>query len=390
MKNIATIIILLFITNLCLAQNMNSGGPAPGSFYQELPYRQINSKIIIEVEIGGKKHQFLLDTGAPDQIEKQLADDLHLDLSKKSALNDAFNNTDTAYIVPVGTIKLGDVAFNNVPAMVKEMGIFKCFGIDGVIGSNLLRNCMVQFNSAKKTLIITNDAQRLTLNKQNAVKLNTKKDAQSSPFIVINITDKVTGEFLFDSGNLGFLEVSENFMNFFKKYNVVQVLSTGYGAHSFGGNGAEKNAAKYRIKFEGLQIGGGTFKNIITETNINNDRTGNRVGANLLDYGTVTIDYLHSKFYFDPFKPETDLYEKQWAVSPSYSDGKLVIGLVWDKLKDTVKPGLQIIAINDTDTQQIDICRLLTQKSLLNGKEQATLTLKDDAGKITKLDIVKQ
>jgi len=390
MKTITTLLLLLFAGSVAMAQNVNQGGPQQSHFFVELPYHEVNSKIIIEIEVGGSKHNFLFDTGAPNQIEPATAKQLQLTNVTKAVTKDAYNNIDTIYTSPIPAIKLGTVTFAGVPALIKDLGIFKCYNIDGVIGSNMVRNCIVQLNSANKTLIITDDASRLTLNPKNAIKLNTQRDSQSSPYIVISVGQHATGEFLFDSGNLGFIEVSQNYMDIFKKANAVSVMASGYGSHSFSGNGAEQSAAKKRIKFDTMQIGGGTFNNVITETSLNNSSTGNRIGANLVNYGTVTIDYLHNKFYFEPITPQTDLNEKTWQVSPTFANGQLVIGLVWDKLKDKVKPGEQIIAINDVSTEHVDICDLVTHKSILNGKEQATLTLRNDKGVVTKLEIVKE
>ena len=82
--------------------------------------------------------------------------------------------------------------------------------------------------------------------------------------------------------------------------------------------------------------------------------------------------------------------EKSWPLAPSIADGKIIIGLVWDKFKDTVKPGTLILAIDGVSTEGIDMCYLVTQKSLLSDKEKAVLTLKDDKGVISKLEIVKE
>ena len=389
---IAALLLSALAATTCLAQNLNKGGPAERNFYQELPYEQINGKIIIDVEIGGVKHKFLMDTGAPDQISDALAAELGIAATRQAGVNDAFGNTGTAKIATVESIKLGGVDFKDVPAIIGGIPAFvNCFGIDGIIGSNLLRNTIVTFNSAKKVIIITDDADRLNLNEKNKVALNTKKDKQSSPIFILNIDAKVTGEFEFDSGDSGLLELSNGYMDIFKEHQAdFEVLDKGYGANSFSGNGAENNNIKYRLKFPALKIGNVTLKNVKTETVLNNSGTGSRIGSKLLDYGVLTLDYLHGNLYFDPFTAETDLSEKSWPLSPTYSDGKLVIGVVWGKMKDAVKPGMQITAVNGVSFEQVDFCKLFTQKSILQGQEKATLTIKDEKGNLIQLEIVKE
>jgi hypothetical protein len=383
-------IALLFMAQLCPAQNINKGGPTSKNFYQEIPYQQISGKIIIEAEINGQKRKFMLDTGAPDMIDPETAAALNMGVDKTTTLSDSFNNTETTSINYTNTIKLGNVAFVNVPALIKPAGILSCFGAVGIIGSNLLRNTIIQFNTAKKVLVITDDASKLNLNPQNAVPLNLKADKQSSPYITATMGGKVGREFEFDSGDNSFLSISNNYMAAYKKAGATQLLATGYGSHSFSANGAQKQGARYRINVAAMALGAATFSNVITETDANNTNTGSRIGVKLLEYGIVTIDYLNGKFYFDPFKPQTDLFEKTWALSPSFADGKLVIGLVWDKLANTVKPGTQVTAIDGIPCDHIDICNLVTQPSPLNGKEHAVLTLMDDKGVVSKLEIVKE
>jgi len=65
MKPFTSLIILICFSTNCFAQNINEGGPSTSHFYQELPYVELNGKIIIDVEIAGHIHKFLLDTGAP-------------------------------------------------------------------------------------------------------------------------------------------------------------------------------------------------------------------------------------------------------------------------------------------------------------------------------------
>jgi hypothetical protein len=390
MKHLISILLLLAAGNLCLAQSMNQGGPAAKHFYQEIPYQQINGKIIIEIEIAGHIRKFLLDTGAPDIISDEIAAQLNITNAKQGTSEDAVGVKAASKTATVNSLKIGNITFNNVPASIGVPTILACFGVEGIIGSNLLRNTIIQFNSKKHTVILTDDFARLPATPQNAIPLNLRVDKQSTPFFVSNITANITGDFFFDSGDNGFLALTNQYMDIFKKYNVFTIMATGYGGNVFSGNGHEQDDLKFRLKFPTLQIGKAVFTNVITETTTNNVGTGNRIGVQLLDHGTLTIDYLHKKLYFEPFTPQTDLIEKTWAVSPSFNDGKLIIGVVWNQLKGAINPGQQIIAIDDVSCEKVDFCDLITKKSLLNGKEHAVLTIKNEKGELFKLPIVKE
>ena len=383
------ILALLLVSNLCPAQSFNAGFPTTVNYYQELPYREVNGKIIIEVGIAGSMHQFLLDTGAPTIISDDLAKRLRDTAVITASISDAYAHVDTAKIATVATIRLGEIRFKNTPALIGLPGIVKCLGVEGIIGSNLLRSSIVQFNSSKKILIITDDAGRLHLDNKNSVPMNINLDAQSSPFIKIKVGGKVNTQLLFDTGDEEIMEISDNYMSVFKKYNTYTVLASGYGANGYSSNGAENNEEKYRIRLSEIQIGKANFKNAIIVTAHNNTSNGNRMGTPLFKYGTVTLDYLHNKFYLEPFQQQNDLNEVSWPISPMFIGGKLIVGIVWEKLKEKIKPGTAIIAIDDVPCDNFDLCYLINQKPLLSGKQKATLTLKDADGKVSKLEIAK-
>ena len=391
MKPILSLLTLLLTINFCTAQSLNSGGPVDKAFYQELPFEQINGKIIIDVEIAGHVHKFLLDTGAPFTISEGIAAELGITPEKQSSIIDAYGNVSTTKVAKVKGVKLGNIEFKNVSAFVGTNLIFKCTGVEGNIGSNLLRSTVIRFNTKSKTITITNDASRLSLNTQNSIPLNTHKDNQSSPFFILEVAKGVNGNYFIDTGDSGFLALSNTYMDIFKSHNACEILATGYGSNSFGENGAENNNVKHRVLFPAIKLGSTVFKNVKTETVFSNNGSGNNsIGVKLLDYGVLTLDYINGKLYFDPFAQDTNLAEKSWSLSPSYSDGKLIVGIVWDKLKDKVKPGQQIMAIDGISCEHVEVCNLLTQKSLLQGREQVTLTIKDDKGNLNQLVIVKE
>ena len=62
MKNIL-VVIFLFLTMASTGQTVdfNKGGFATTDYFIEIPFQNINGKIIVEVEIGGRKRNFIVD-----------------------------------------------------------------------------------------------------------------------------------------------------------------------------------------------------------------------------------------------------------------------------------------------------------------------------------------
>lgn len=80
-----------------------------------------------------------------------------------------------------------------------------------------------------------------------------------------------------------------------------------------GSFGLQKNDNTYLLKINFLKIGDARFDNVITET----DKNGvSRIGAKLLEYGAITLDFIHRRFYFEVINDKNDLNEKHWPFRP--------------------------------------------------------------------------
>ena len=385
-------IVLFFLTMVCKAQQQftyNQGGIVNKDYYEEIPYETANGKMFITVKIGGKKRKFLFDTGAPAQITYELYNKLKPPVIKYVNATDANGRKDSVDVVSIPEFKLNFIEFKNIPAVLSNSEIYQCWGIDGVLGSNLFYNSIIRIEADKHRIIITNDDKKLSLANREHTDLITDA-TQGYPNVVVLLTQPKKQTFIagFDTGDADFLIMTETDMKRFERLNAFKKQSKGYGSGHIGFFGLQKSDSTYRIKFPSVNIGGVTFNNVTTETN-NSNLT--RLGTKILDYGTVTLDFIHHYFYFEPNTSNTDLGEKQWPIQPIISNDKLIVGIVWQKLKDQVKPGDQIIAVGDTSYSTIDLCGAVNGKfSILKDKQSATLTIKDNKGGIKKINIEKE
>jgi len=357
------------------------------NYFEVIPYEVYNNKLIINVEINGIKRKFLFDTGASTLISKSLFAELNAAIIHKESDRDVFNNKVTIIIVSLDEIKLGNTILNDIPVTVADstQDFFRCGNVEGIIGSDILCNSIVQISSNTHTITITDEKEKLQLNENNASKLKLNK--YCNPFINITL-NTVPIMVALDTGDDSFFSLSNMLMNKLKKEaknKPFETLSTGYGANSISLFGVEKNKVKYRIRIPVLQINKGKFKNVIVETS---NTIQSDIGAEILKYGIVTIDYLNKRFYFDCFENEKNMEVKKWQISPSVINDQLFVGVIWGQKKDNINLGDQIIAIDDINFEKVDICDL--SSLIIKDKEKVTLTLKDKSGIIKQIEIVKE
>jgi hypothetical protein len=201
---------LLLTGNMLYPQkgvNLNTGGTKQKHYYTVIPYREVKSKVIVQCSINGKPYNFFVDTGAAMSITSKVFKELQPDIIGTVLMNDQAGIVDSIQVANLNDITLGNVTFSDIPtAVVKDSEIFECFGVDGLIGSNLLRNSIIQFSAQTHTVIITDDAKKLNLKRKYASRMELSA-VQSNPFIrieAINGNTTATDNLLFDSGMEGF------------------------------------------------------------------------------------------------------------------------------------------------------------------------------------------
>lgn len=385
------ILFVLIITSSTIAQNfnLNKGETETENYFTVVNFEFVNGKIIVPVVINNLTYKFLLDTGAPNLLSKKTSAILNPKLINKIDVNDANGNKSSMNIVEISNLSIGNINFKNSLALSSEDEknlVFDCFNIDGFIGSNLLRNSIVQIDINKKTLIITDNIKNLRINKKNSSKL-TLFGIQSSPYIWIKLSGEDSGkeQVLLDTGMKGFYSISNKHLNLFEKAKIFEVNAIGNGTESIGLFGNSISNSHKRLLLPKLKISTSNFLNITTITT-NDDNS--KIGINLFEKGIGTIDFKNKKFYFDEYAIDTDLTEKQIGFSPTILNKKLSIGIVWDEnLKNIIFTGDEIIAINNINYENYPICDFISKESIFKDIVIEKITIKNKEGEIKELKI---
>ena len=388
------LIALLLSCTALYAQKVrfNKGRSVQKNYYTEVTYKELKSKLIIPVQIEGETYQFLFDTGAPNLISHPLKNQIKTKELNSVNVKDANDSKRPLEVVEIPMLQIAGVSFKNSPAIVNDHNsnfLFDCLEIDGIIGSNLLRKSIVQIDSRKQQITITNQKDQLDLKGMNGLDM-ALSSGQSSPYIWIGLKGENSAkeQVLFDTGAQGFYDLSFNSFKMLDSLKVFRNVETAIGYKGLGLFGIAAPSLHYRVLIPEILLPGVAFENVVS---VSTTAAKSRIGSDILQHGIVTLDYKDQKFYFEAFKKQVDLAEEVWDFSPTMKDSTLVIGLVWqEELVKKAQYGDKILQINDLKVDEMDICDLLLRDSPLNIETSINIIIKDSLGKHQAFELKKQ
>lgn len=362
--------------------SFNKGNAIIEDYLTEITFENINGKIILPVTLDNEPYRFILDTGAPTAISERLSKKLNPSSISKITITDINQQADSLAVVRLNNIAIGPIEFNDIPALVIEPNdIFTCLGVDGFIGSNLLRNSVIQLNGLTSTLIISSSEKALNINPKKASDL--VLDAQSSPYISLLLKNKKKGikhQVLLDLGVNSLYDLPLPNYEVFQRYDIFEPKASSKAINTMGLFGMAKEELHHRLLLPELDLNGFKFNNILVETTQGNNSS---IGSKILDLGLITIDYKNKKFYFDPFKSAKLSSEHLYKFPISYfpENKGLYIGSVWStELSEKISIGDQILAVDGVSFASIDLCDFINSNPIFQDKERLIITTVNKQG----------
>jgi hypothetical protein len=385
------IIYLIFLLPLfSFSQNINfnQGSVNSKEYFEEIKYEMIFGKIIIPVTINQKTYKFILDTGAPNIFSNTVLKENNLIIGDSINISDANNLNETMKSVMVSQLKIGNLTFENQAGLVYDFekhNLLKCYGIDGIIGSNLFRKSIFKINSQNQTITITNQIKRLKIEKKPMKMVLTNN--QLSPYVELKFIGKdrkkASDMVLVDTRMDGLYDMSKRAFSIFEKYDIFSVLATSIGIGDIGIFGSGVASEQKLVQVETTLLNQYELKNMVTSTTSDNN---SRIGLDFLKHGNLTFDFINKKFYFEPINNvELETVPK---FQTSLQNDKVVIGLIWDEnLKLIMNSGDEVISIDQENISEMSLCDYLAYKKNWKNKSNYSLTIKNKENKITTIAI---
>ncbi|KUJ62855.1 hypothetical protein AR687_05500 [Flavobacteriaceae bacterium CRH] len=231
-KQIFLFLFCLFTITISFGQktDFRNGTIVQKNFYDTIPFEILKNKIIIKIKVNGSDKRFIFDTGAVLIISEKIQNKMNYTKVGSVQVDDINKKSNDSEIVSVKELQIGKLTFQDIPSLVvdiKKNYPINCLNVDGIAGSNLFRNCIVHINMEKKTIILTDNIQKLAL--QNAYQTPVIINQIGKPYVKINLNDEINFEGLFDSGADKFISISNKMLDKAIKKGSVSILNEGFG-----------------------------------------------------------------------------------------------------------------------------------------------------------------
>lgn len=305
------LLLLLGSCSVKWTEAIRRGEVKQDQYYETVPVEITHGLLFVPVKIDGSIYRFLFDSGAPLSISEELQKKHSFKIISQGTIIDSDHNRTKVSWAQVHTVSIGTVSFLNQTAFVGDFEanpFLKCLEIDGIIGSNLLRQCNWTLDPEQQSLSLFRGIDSDT-SESDAV-LAFKTDMQFNMFIDLQIGHSHLKNVLVDYGSNGSVALSP------------QIFKTLKDANSFGETYTEKGIQQSGLVGKAIPLHRDfSFTDSLTLDKLTTEnvilRTGPTVsvGTQLLNRFRTTIDWSEKKLYFK--KIETQ------AQSRTYPDFRL-------------------------------------------------------------------
>ncbi|WP_339647750.1 retropepsin-like aspartic protease [uncultured Salegentibacter sp.] len=165
-------LITLILINSCsgskAAKYFKEGKTEQENYKVTFPFELKKGWIIVPVEIKNKTYKFLLDTGSPTLVSKELAESLNMKVIGSVNAADVYNKAQQNKYTRIENIKVGTVDFVGTTALINDFNatpIWASLNVDGFIGANLMQHAIWDIDFSQKQITITDNESKLNLPK---------------------------------------------------------------------------------------------------------------------------------------------------------------------------------------------------------------------------------
>lgn len=352
---LAAIVSLQGIAQPSMLDKINKFNIVNRHFVDTIPIEFDHNKIFIPVVIKGQTHRFIFDTGTDGCgiYNKRLASSYPVIGTTK--VTDVNNTKGVLDVINITYFTVGKIQFLDCPAIVLNDQPYTDAGIEGCIGNNILKKKIIKIDVRNKMMIVTDDS-RYFDNEQGGAVLPLKRLSGYCPYFTIYPTENLEETAYLDTGNSSFYNMSFRIYDYAKQRNMnVKVVDSGFGKTSMGVLGNERDTTSLRLALDSFKLGDLPIGGV--ETELYQDANSS-MGADLLNYGTLRLDYIHKTITYTPYIYPVNVESDRSPFSIINEGGALKIGRVWENsslYRLGLRSGFTIKKVNGIPAENIQL-----------------------------------
>ena len=231
-----------------------------------IPYRMVGGKMIVDMTINGQVRSFIFDTGGQMALTGELCEELNIPVVDSVKVTDVNGKEVGLPRVVVSSLMTPDERINFSGAPARKLSTpspFECFHADGVSGSDLFKDLIVEIDGKAKTITVTSAEKSSTVSLRKMLPFSGKG---FMPIITLQAGAGNSLVVLFDTGCPSFLSLKNTDYENLRSSGAFQVMSQGIGGGSIGVGGMTESKISYRVDLPLLSVGPTKFKQVTAET----------------------------------------------------------------------------------------------------------------------------
>lgn len=365
-----SLVVLSSCKSLKMVKLMSKGEIEQQQFISEVPFDYGMELIIIKVTIEGKEYDFLYDTGAPNVISQELAQELNIKPYVTNKTSDSQGKKEELEYLILPKVRIGCVDFLNTGTAVADLrrsSVIACLNVDGIIGANLMRKAIWQIDYETKVIRIANSIDSLDIENGERIQFNQK--ITGTPVAEINVNGTIVKNVTIDTGSNGGFSLAEK--TYREAKDSLAPVAVGIGTTTSGLYGLGEVDTNYYTTFPLVTIGEIQLTNQLVDFNKGKSLT---LGNSFFENYDVTYNWFENEMILTDKKEHDNSSFESFGFSYFFTDNKLLVSLLIEGSeadKYGIKRGDQIIAINGVDYSEMTHekwCDILHTSELRNGK----------------------
>ena len=319
------LLLLTSCSSLKTFKLMKSGEVEQEEFKVNIPFEYNLGMIILKVNISGEEYDFLLDTGAPNVISKELAQKYGLSNIFERKFGDSQGQTSDLGMIKLDEISIGGINFLNTGAAIadlkqsKELG---CLKIDGLIGSNLMRKAVWKFDYENQIITISNSVESLKIS-ESSEKIPFFTYITGTPIIDITLNDVKEKNVIVDLGSNGDISLSKKTFDKLVDTDPNISRTVSFGSSSSGLYGVGATDSIQHALISNISFGDVALKNTVVEFT---NESASTIGTNYFKNYDLIINWFDKEIIVTKKKEYDNSSLISYGFSFNNKNNRLIVG----------------------------------------------------------------